>query len=83
MSTSEITLKQFAGLVANLYRAYPDECVITLGDWQPSPAADRSPIFHGTIRVTVGDFRRWQAPGQGTGDKQGEGKMQFSVSAED
>ena len=56
----ELTLEHFARLVANLYRAEPDDCVLTLGDWQPSPVpGDREPLFHGTIRVTVGDFRRW------------------------
>ncbi len=54
-----MTLAVFARLVANLYRHEPDECVITLGDWQSSPVADRAPLFHGTLRVTVGDFRRW------------------------
>ena len=55
-----MALDVFARLVANLYRHEPDDCVITLGDWQPSPVhGDARPLFHGTIRVTVGDFRRW------------------------
>lgn len=59
-TTPPMALDVFARLVANLYRHEPDETVITLGDWQPSPVSgDRDPLFHGTIRVTVGDFRRW------------------------
>jgi len=56
-----LSLEQFALVVANLYRASPDDCVITLGDWQPSPVQGRPEIFHGAIRVTVGDFRRWSS----------------------
>jgi hypothetical protein len=56
---TDLSLEQFALVVANLYRKEPDECVVTLGDWQPSPVQEREPLFHGTIRVTVGDFRRW------------------------
>lgn len=58
--TMNLTLEQFALIMANLYRAYPDDQVVTLGDWQPSPVpGDRAPLFHATVRVTVGDFRRW------------------------
>jgi len=55
-----ISLEQFARLVANLYRKEDDDHVLTVGDWLPSPVpGDPEPLFHGTIRVTVGDFRRW------------------------
>lgn len=54
-----LSLEQFASVVAGLYRNEPDDCVVTLGDWQPSPVPGRPELFHGTIRVTVGDFRRW------------------------
>lgn len=60
LTMAELSLEKFALLMANLYRHEPDSCVITLGDWQPSPVpGDREPLFHGTVRVTVGDFRRW------------------------
>lgn len=56
----QITLEQFARLIANLYRKQPDDHVLTIGDWIPSPVSgDREPLFCGTVRVTVGDFRRW------------------------
>lgn len=55
----DLTLQQFARLVANLYRASPDDCVISLGDWIPSPVPERSHMFSAVMRVTVGDFRRW------------------------
>lgn len=56
---TDLSLAQFAVVVANLYRDEPDECVITIGDWQPSPVEGRPEIFHGTIKANVGDFRRW------------------------
>lgn len=54
-----MSLREFARLVANLYRESPDDHVVTLGDWEESPVTDRHPLFHGAVRVTVGDFRRW------------------------
>jgi hypothetical protein len=54
-----MTLDQMARLVANLYRDYPDAHVITIGDWLPHPIQGQPDVFHGTVRFTVGDFRRW------------------------
>jgi hypothetical protein len=56
----KISLEQFARLIANLYRKEDDDHVLTVGDWLPSPVpGDPEPLFHGSVRVTVGDFRRW------------------------
>lgn len=54
-----LSLEAFARLVANLYRDKPDDHEITLGDWMPSPVDGRPLLFCGTLRVTVGHFRRW------------------------
>lgn len=60
--TTHFTLDQAALLIANLFRAEPNDHVITIGDWQPHPVEGQPEIFCGAVRFTVGDFRRW-APG--------------------
>jgi hypothetical protein len=55
----DLNLEQFARLIANLYGDETDDCVLSIGDWKPSPVAGRPDLFHSTVRVTVGDFRRW------------------------
>ena len=55
----EMTLNVFARLVANLYRKEADDHVITIGDWSMSPVHGGRPLFNGSIRLTVGQFRSW------------------------
>lgn len=58
--TTPLTLAQFAWLIASLYRDKPNEHVLSIGEWLPPPAPGYElPLFRATVRVTVGDFRRW------------------------
>lgn len=54
-----ITAPVICRLVANLYRHHPDDHVLSIGDW--SDEFFDPPVFHASVQLTVGDFRRWAA----------------------
>lgn len=50
-------LSEFIDAAVSVYRDDPDDHVLSLGDWLESNEGRQ---FDASLRVTVGDFRRWQ-----------------------
>lgn len=51
------SLVEFVDAALSVYRADPDDHVLSLGDWIES---NQGRQFDASLRVTVGDFRRWR-----------------------
>jgi hypothetical protein len=53
-------LRHFLQTVVNQFESYPDDEVLTLGDWlESNDPAEPDLCFRGVFKIKVGDFRAW------------------------